>query len=56
MAFFRIKKADDTVVYIPLMLGCKRYKCIIGDDGFLEKVICRARKNKPECKGCWLSK
>ena len=50
--FFRIIKANEHAVYIPILIGCNRYKCRISQDGVLDEVYCPARGRHRRCRGC----
>ena len=52
----KIKKANGHVVYLPVKINCKKFRTEVGDDGFIEKVRCAAKKRKAECKTCGLNR
>ena len=51
---FKIKKANGQIVYLPVLINCKKFHTEVDDDGFIAGVKCIARKLKPECKRCSL--
>lgn len=52
----KFKKADGRIFYLPSNINCNKFRTILDKDGFFKKVICRARKKKPECRKCSLNK
>jgi hypothetical protein len=42
----KFKKANDQVVYLPAKINCSKFKTEVGDNGFLERVKCYARKKQ----------
>ena len=52
----KFKKANGQVVYLPGKINCSKFKTEVGDDGFLQRVKCSARKKKTICKTCSLMK
>jgi len=51
---FKIRKANDEIVVVPVLIQCHRYKCQVDKDGFLKKVYCTAKRKKKICKTCSL--
>ena len=52
----KFKKANGQVFYLPTKIHCNKFHTIVGDDGFIEKLRCAAKKRKAECKNCSLNK
>jgi hypothetical protein len=51
---FKIKKADDHVVYLSGVIKCKRYRIKVDNDGIVEQVICISRYLRCTCQTCSL--
>ena len=52
----KFKKANGQVFYLSMKINCSKFRTVVGNDGFIEKVKCSARKKKAECKKCSLNK
>lgn len=52
----KFKKANGQVFYLPTEINCSKFHTEVGDDGFIKRVRCVARKRKAKCKTCSLNK
>ena len=46
----KFKKANGQVFYLPTKINCNKFHTIVGDDGFIERVRCAAKKGKLNVK------
>ena len=51
---FKIKKANGHTVYIPAIINCDQFCTEMGDDGFIEAIICVSSKLRRGCRTCGL--
>jgi len=54
--YFKIKKADDQVIYVSLdQPSCNKWHIIFDENDVYESIRCFASRRQPKCKNCWLA-
>ena len=52
----KFRKANGQVFYLPTKINCSKFHTEVGDDGFIKRVRCAARKRNAKCNTCSLNK